>query len=139
MALIENLKNVFSQLNSSNLDLLKNIYSEDMIFEDPAHSIYGLKNFLHYCKELYSNLSNCTFNFETTATIESTAFLEWKMYLSHPKLNKGNTVIVSGISKIIFEEKIIYHRDYFDLGQMLYEQLPYIGFVIKKIKRKLGQ
>ncbi|HGP4674712.1 TPA: nuclear transport factor 2 family protein, partial [Vibrio cholerae O1] len=37
------------------------------------------------------------------------------------------------------EGKVTYHRDYFDMGEMLYEQLPVLGQVIRAIKRRLGQ
>ncbi len=52
---------------------------------------------------------------------------------------EGKNIIISVISKIVFEEKIVYHHDYFDLDKMLYEQLPYLGPIIKLIKKRLGQ
>jgi hypothetical protein len=30
------------------------------------------------------------------------------------------------------------HRDYFDLGAMLYEQLPLLGAVVRTLKGRLG-
>jgi hypothetical protein len=47
---------------------------------------------------------------------------------------------VDGFSQISFEDnKVKHHRDYFDLGSMLYEQIPVLGLLIKKIKSGLGQ
>lgn len=139
MLIIEKLQDLFNQLDGNNLYLLKDIYSDDMLFEDPSHKIYGLADFIDYCSNLYSNVTSCKFVFNSTTIKDKTAFLEWNMLLAHPRLNKGNKIIVSGISKIIFEEKIIHHRDYFDLGEMLYEHLPCIGSITKLIKKKLGQ
>ena len=41
---------------------------------------------------------------------------------------------------IEFDEagKVCQHRDYFDLGAMLYEQLPLLGPVVRTIKMRLG-
>lgn len=139
MSVIDRLQNVFNQLNANNLHLLKEIYADNASFEDPAHRIYGINNLTNYFSNLYSNIGSCKFIFNSTTVADKTAFLEWNMHLTHPKLNKGKVVIVSGISKIIFDEKIVYHRDYFDLGEMLYEQLPYLGAIIKQIKKRLGQ
>ena len=61
------------------------------------------------------------------------------MLLQHPKLNSGKIFSVPGVSIIRYEDKIYSHRDYFDLGAMLYEQLPLLGGLIRMIKRKLGQ
>jgi hypothetical protein len=44
----------------------------------------------------------------------------------------GGTLI-----KIDKFEKIIFHRDYFDAGAMLYEQIPLLGRVIKWVKQKI--
>jgi hypothetical protein len=45
---------------------------------------------------------------------------------------------LEGISHLRFGEKIDYHRDYFDLGQMVYEQIPLVGRIIKTIKKRLS-
>ena len=61
------------------------------------------------------------------------------MLLQHPKLNRGKKFTVPGISAIHYGNKIYSRRDYFDLGVMLYERLPLIGWLILIIKRNLGQ
>jgi hypothetical protein len=35
-------------------------------------------------------------------------------------------------------EKIIRQRDYYDAGQMIYEHLPLLGWVVRGIKRRVG-
>ncbi len=39
----------------------------------------------------------------------------------------------------VSDDSIIYHKDYYDLGEMVYEHVPILGFVIKKIKGKLAK
>ncbi len=138
MNLIDNLKSVFNNLNASNTNLLEQIYSEDLIFEDPAHKIHGLKNFKIYCQNLYQRVNKCKFEFKNVEYFNGGAILEWNMLLQHPRLNGGNEFNVDGVSVVKFNDKIYSHRDYFDLGAMLYEQLPILGSLTKFIKRKLG-
>lgn len=135
----ERLQQVFSQLNASNIDLLEQVYADNIQFEDPAHKINGLENFKSYCANLYQNVTSCTFSFKNVSYCTGGASLEWDMLLQHPKLNGGKVFSVPGVSIIRYEDKIYSHRDYFDLGAMLYEQLPLIGGLIRMIKRKLGQ
>lgn len=47
---------------------------------------------------------------------------------------------VEGATRLEFDEtgKVCLHRDYFDLGAMLYEQLPLLGAVVRTIKGRLG-
>ncbi|MEL7287824.1 MAG: nuclear transport factor 2 family protein, partial [Pseudomonadota bacterium] len=64
----------------------------------------------------------------------------WTMDLQHPKLQKGAPISVNGVSHLKFRDgQVIYHRDYFDLGEMLYENLPLLGSVVRTIKQRLGQ
>lgn len=133
------LQQVFSQLNASNVDVLDQVYADNIQFEDPAHKVNGLINFKSYCTNLYQNVTSCKFNFNNVSYFTGGAILEWDMLLQHPKLNRGKIFTVPGVSIIHYENKIYSQRDYFDLGAMLYEQLPLIGWLIRIIKRKLGQ
>jgi hypothetical protein len=61
------------------------------------------------------------------------------MTYSHPKLNKGQQIQVDGMSQLKFDDKIYAHRDYFDLGQMLYEQVPFLGGLIGLLKKRAAK
>jgi hypothetical protein len=59
------------------------------------------------------------------------------MNYCHPFLSKGKEVEVSGTSHIQGDEdKVRYHRDFVDLGAMLYEHIPFVGKLIAFIKRR---
>jgi hypothetical protein len=59
------------------------------------------------------------------------------MHYAHPKLNGSKDIQLEGATKILFEDKIHYHKDYFDGGALLYEHIPLMGKLIKLIKRRL--
>ena len=57
------------------------------------------------------------------------------MHLQHKKLSANKTILLNGASFIRFDaEKINYHRDYYDLGALIYEQIPLLGAVVKKVR-----
>jgi hypothetical protein len=56
------------------------------------------------------------------------------MKYAHPKLNKGRIITIEGASLIRFNDKVYYHRDYFDGGQLLYEHIPVMGKLIQTLK-----
>ncbi len=131
--------NIYQSLSKNNLDSLTLIYDENITFVDPIHTICGLPSLTEYFVHLYENLISSQFHMEHTYQCDNDAFLYWTMVITHKKLNKGKPVSVKGHSKLTFKnDKVIYHRDYFDLGEMLYEQLPGIGFLIKKVKVRAG-
>jgi hypothetical protein len=128
---------VYKQLSEENLQLLANIYHKNVTFIDPLHTVEGFDDLYQYFQNLYQNLSACDFVIDEVIWQDSQASLFWTMTYQHPKLNKGRTVTVVGTSHIKGEDdKVIYHRDYLDLGAMLYEQLPILGKLTKWIKTK---
>lgn len=139
MDIIDKLQLVFIGLNSNTVDLLDTVYQSDMVFQDPLHKIDGLNLFKAYCGNLYQNVKSCRFVFNSVERFNKGAVLEWEMHLCHPKLNKGKSITVNGISLVRYNDKVYFHRDYFDLGAMLYEHIPLLGYLIKNIKSKVGK
>ena len=51
------------------------------------------------------------------------------------ELNRGNLIHVDGITLLkIRDDKIYFHQDYYDMGQMVYEHVPLLKWVVNKIK-----
>ncbi len=137
---LDNFVRVYQQLSKNNLELLGSIYHRDVIFVDPIHNIEGFNNLNLYFENLYQNLVSCEFIIEQVIRQDSQAAIYWKMIYQHPKLNSGRSVTIFGSSHIRGkEDKVIYHRDYLDLGAMLYEQLPVLGRLIRWIKSKAAK
>ncbi|NRB66796.1 MAG: nuclear transport factor 2 family protein [Vibrio sp.] len=137
---VESVGQIYQQLSKDNLHLLNGVYHQDVVFEDSAHRLQGWQALQSYFDSLYTNVRRCDFDIKEQQQSGDSGFLTWSMSLEHPKLQKGKTVVVNGVSHLKFKDgKVIYHRDYFDLGEMLYENLPLLGSVIKTIKQRLGQ
>ncbi|TQP53611.1 nuclear transport factor 2 family protein [Vibrio cholerae] len=137
---VQHVAQFYQQLDKSQLHRLIEIYHPDVVFEDAAHRIEGFDALYQYFLNLYQNVHTCTFTIHEHYAVNEGAFLVWTMHLRHPKLVKGEQVDVKGVSHLHFADgKVTYHRDYFDMGEMLYEQLPVLGQVIRAIKRRLGQ
>ncbi|MGR5119296.1 nuclear transport factor 2 family protein [Vibrio astriarenae] len=137
---VESVAEFYQQLGKNNLDTLGDIYHQDVVFEDPAHKMYGLTTLERYFVSMYSNVTDCRFQISSADQVEDRGYIRWLMFLTHPKLSSGKEIQVEGMTFVQFSEgKVIHHKDYFDLGAMLYERLPLLGRVITSIKRKLGQ
>jgi limonene-1,2-epoxide hydrolase len=55
------------------------------------------------------------------------------------KMKQGKPITVDGITMLKLEnDKITFQRDYYDLGQMVYENIPLLGIIIKKIRRSMA-
>ncbi|MEQ5815092.1 nuclear transport factor 2 family protein [Marinobacter sp. NFXS11] len=138
-ATLDNFRALFNELDKGNLNKLSRVYSEDIRFQDPLSTVTGLDELTHYFAGAYANVISCRFEFGEAVVQGEFAAIPWVMHLSHKRLRKGREVQVQGISHLeIRNGMVCYHRDYFDAGEMLYENLPVIGRAIRWIKDQAG-
>lgn len=132
---------MYQDLDGDNLHLLSQVYRADIQFIDPAHEINGLDSLTHYFTSLYQNLESIDFTFHDLMEQTNSGCVQWEMTFCHKSLSRGKPITVSGVTFIRFDDdqKVYFHRDYFDLGAMLYERIPLLGRMITSIKGRLGK
>lgn len=135
----EKIKHVFTNLRADNLHILDDFYAKDTEFIDPLGKHKGIESVRSYYKGLYQNVKEIKFDYQDIISNGNTHVLVWKMTLKAQGLNGGNPVIVDGNSYIKFNQQdlVIYHRDYFDMGEFIYEHIPILGWTIQKVKNRL--
>lgn len=136
---IEKLMALYQQLGAHNLALLDEVYADTVVFCDPMHCIEGLGPLKDYFANLYQNLSSIDFVFHRVMDDGKQAMLVWTMTFAHPKLAGGKPISVDGVSQIGYGDKVDYHRDYFDVGAMLYEHIPGLGALVRLVKHRAGK
>ncbi|QIZ76843.1 nuclear transport factor 2 family protein [Ferrimonas lipolytica] len=132
--------NIWQQLDTSNMDSIDKLYHPEIIFQDPCGTINGRDQLKQHMAELYRNVSAISYELmEPIGSSQSTAAQPWVMTFRHPKLNSGNNISVNGVSILKTQNGlIISHRDYFDMGEMIYESIPILGRVVTHLKHKLA-
>lgn len=138
---VDHFQQVYNRLNIDNLELLRQIYSDDVHFIDPIHEIRGLSPLKSYFKRMYSNAEHTSFSFDHQEVIGNRCLLQWRMALQHHKLNGGQRFSIEGVSLLHFSDagKVTYHRDYYDLGTLIYERIPLVGSLIRYLKGRLSK
>jgi len=144
-ALYKNLETTRAACTETGTDKLSlaQVYSDNVEFRDPLHSIHGLPSLHRYMNNMYGNVTSCEFIFlgdwmtERGADGKGCACVKWDMIFRHPKLAGGDPVNVRGMSHIRFSDRIDYHEDIFDVGAMLYEHVPLVGRVVLWLKSRL--
>ena len=137
--IIEKFKATYLSLNKDNLECLSELYCDNAVFIDPFNQIDNLSNLKKYFSELYENVKTIDFDFIDFSSDNDNHYITWDMKLVHPKLNSGKEFSVYGATHLKSNEsnKIIYHRDYFDAGSMIYERIPIFGRIVLWIKNML--
>ncbi len=137
--LLRNLRSVYINFDQKVINRLPEIYSSDIQFRDPFHAINGLDNLTIYFQGMMKDLNECRFEFHHSVETDIEAVLFWTMHYSHRSIAGGKQLSLKGNSHLKFDDRVFFHRDYFDAGEMLYEHLPLVGGVIRHVKRRLAK
>jgi hypothetical protein len=141
---IDNFIEFYETFSASSIKRLDNVYDSNVVFVDPIHRVTGLNElqdyFLHLCG------GNGSTSFRITHAINSgqhsgdagKAFFRWLMTYSHPKLAGGRSLELVGGSMVCFDRRVTYQEDFYDLGKMIYQHLPVLGWVVKKVNNQLS-
>ena len=137
--LVSEVKHAWGRFDLDALENLEPLYSPQVEFVEPAGKIIGRDAVFRHFRESCDNLIDCRFSFNEALEMRSRdrAYLVWSMNFRHKKLRGGEAITTSGISLLEFNDQIDFHRDWFDLGQTVYENVPLLGPMIRAIKRKM--
>ena len=133
---IRNFVDNLNSLSSSNVnEVLQKNYVSNIEFIDPIKRIHGLEELTNYFLDLYKSVDYCHFKINNYISCEDRYSIQWEMKLRHQRLSKKEEIILDGASFIRFQDnKACYHRDYYDLGALIYERMPVLGGIVKKIR-----
>ena len=117
--------------------LVAEVYGEDAVFEDPAHRVEGRKALAAYFARLDRNLRSAQFTFHEVLRGDAVASLSWTMELQL-KVGPKKPIVVVGASWLRHDDRFVVHqRDHFDLGALVYEHVPVLGWVVRAIRRSM--
>ena len=148
MTVITRFRELYKDLANVKPQDLERVYHEKIVFDDPVTTHSGLVDVKRYFANLLENATSCKFtihqildcdknNEQHSDSIDHVVI--WTMESSSKVLKKGKTLRLDGTTMLRIEDDlIVYHRDYYDLGQMIYEHIPILSFVIKAIKKRLS-
>lgn len=137
---MQRIEAAFNGLSRDTMDLLERFYDDEVVFEDPLGRIEGLDALRAYYENMYRNVTEISFHFGDGVTEGDTHVVTWEMRVRAKGLNRGREVRLEGNSLIRFgaSDRVIYHRDYFDMGAMVYEHVPVVKHFVRAIKRRLA-
>ncbi|MFT6269755.1 MAG: hypothetical protein ACJAVV_002582 [Alphaproteobacteria bacterium] len=144
MEVLKEFSSFYTNLASMKIDELSSIYSDDVLFIDPIAQHTGLPAIEKYFTKLLQNAKYCQFVIHNQQADDNgqqavNCIVNWTMEYKTAKMKHGKPIRVDGITMLtVRNNKITFHRDYYDLGQMVYENIPLLGSIIKRIRRSMA-
>ncbi|WP_168426591.1 nuclear transport factor 2 family protein [Erwinia amylovora] len=128
----------YQRLDASQLSMLAAIYHPDIRLCDPVGEHQGLAVVERYFAALLKNMRYCRFVVTLTREFDDDALLLWRMEYAHPRLQGGADQTLEGSSYLQLRDgKVVFQRDYYDMGAMIYEKLPLVGAAVRLVRKRL--
>ncbi|MBA3988482.1 MAG: nuclear transport factor 2 family protein [Idiomarina sp.] len=137
---IQSLKSFYAKMEDANVDELSRVYADNVAFSDPVHRVDGLPALKTYLANSIKNVSCCHFDFTHQLLNSEGGYLTWQMRFAHPKIQRGEEVVVPGVTQLKFTAdgaRILEHTDYYDMGAMVYEHVPVMGWLTNQVKSRM--
>lgn len=138
LLLVQQVKALYEQFGTEVLTRLDDLYTADIEFRDPVHTLHGCLAVKHYLRRMAASLRCYRIRYLDEVTGPYSAYLTWEMDYAHPKVKGGQTITVRGMTQLKYTDKVYYHEDCYDLGALLYEQLPVLGLATRTLKQRLA-
>ena len=132
---LKEFKEWFLNLNESTLDNIVSYYDENVFFKDPFNEFNGREKLKKLFIHMLITLKNPQFVFIDNIKNNEEIFLTWDFIFSY----KEKLFKIHGSShlKLNDSEKIVYHRDYWDVGEELLLKIPLIKSLYGLFQSKL--
>ena len=129
-------KEWFINLNETSLDEIVYYYDENVFFKDPFNEFNGREKLKKLFLHMFITFKNPHYEFIDTIENSEEIFLTWDFIFSY----KEKLFKIHGSShlKLNDEEKIVYHRDYWDVGEELLLKIPLIKSLYGCFQNKLS-
>lgn len=131
----------FSSFSADRIErLLPATYADDIYFNDTLKAIRGRQALAHYLAESAAAVEQCTVDILDQAASDSGEYwLRWKMMIRFKKLRRGVDTWTVGASHLRFNADglVVYHQDYWNAADGLFQHVPLLGWMIGKIKQRL--
>jgi hypothetical protein len=136
---VESLVHFFETLSPAGVARMGEFYAADVWFKDPFNEVQGLGEVQRIFSHMFVALDRPRFVVTAEVRDESQCFLTWdfEFYLRR----KGAMLqTIRGSSHLKFNEagRVVYHRDYWDAAEELYEKLPVLGSLMRWLRKKVN-
>ena len=133
---LKELKKWYEKLKVGSLDEMDFFYDVNVFFKDPFNEIEGRDKLMKIFVHMFETLEKPQFVILDTIENSGSAFLTWDFFLRI----KGRAYKIHGSSHLKFnkENRIVYHRDYWDVGEEILLNVPFIRLMYSYFRKKLA-
>lgn len=136
-AALARLRRFFETISPATVGELGTIYAPDAYFKDPFNEVRGVPAIERIFGHMFQQVDVPRFVVHDIVAHGDQAFVTWDFRFRMKRFNPAEQVI-RGASHLRFDRTglVVFHRDYWDAAEELYEKLPVLGSLMRFLRRR---
>jgi steroid Delta-isomerase len=128
----------FESLTPKSAERIPEFYVQGAYFKDPFNEVRGRRAIQHIFEHMFKALHEPRFVVTGRVVQGAECFLIWDFKFRFKRFDTRTEQTVRGTShlKLSPDGKINFHRDYWDTAEELYEKLPWLGSLMRWLKKR---
>ena len=137
-AAVDALVQWFEHLTPASVQQLSRFYAVDARFKDPFNDVQGVPAVEAIFVHMFEALIAPRFVVTGRVAQGTQCFLTWEFRFCFRNFHQCQEQVILGASHLVFDAagKVHLHRDYWDAAEELYEKLPWVGSLMRWLKRR---
>jgi hypothetical protein len=134
---VEQAVHFFENISLKSLNQIHSIYTSDAFFKDPFNEFHGVDHIYSVFKHMFTQVNDPKFIVQDVIAQNNQAFLSWHFVFRMKRFDTKTLQTIRGSSHLKFSDtgQVLYHRDYWDAAEELYEKIPLLGSFMRALKR----
>lgn len=116
---------------------LRTLVTPDVHFRDPFNDVQGVAGYERVLTKMFEDLDTPRFEIAHAVLDGSVGYLKWRFVF---RVKRGRERAIVGMSELHFDAdgRVARHVDYWDAAAQVYEHLPVLGFILRRIRRRIA-
>ncbi len=126
----------YETMTRASLPAIAALVAPDIRFRDPFNDVRGVDDVVRLLSMMYAH-GTPRFEVLDRALSQQAGYILWR-FASEPS-GGGAPIVITGMSEIHFtpDGLVCEHIDHWDAGSQFYERIPVLGWLVRKVKRRL--
>jgi len=130
----------YQALSPASLQQIEQLYAPTVRFKDPFNEVEGIAAVRAIFEHMFRQLHAPRFVVTACVAQGAEAFLTWRFDFRFRDHAPQVTQTILGATHLRFDAdgRVVWHRDYWDAAEELYEKLPWVGGLMRWLKRRVN-